>query len=202
MTKFIKLEDQRHFRKKTDVPTIESKREDKRSREGGRNRRPPRRDLPAPLGPRYDRYTNLIVPRERVFEKALQTNMIFIRKRYTPRGADETKTCRFHDNRGHTTKSCQVLKDEIEQLIRVGHLQEFVKGEMSQRECSPKRREEVQNAHVERLNVLANAPEADLESEIRPKGAKLIQSQAVLPEGEPHPRPARGTCKTYEASIQ
>lgn len=51
MTKYIKMEDQIHFRKKTDVPTIESKQEDKRSREGGRNRRPPRRDLLAPLDP-------------------------------------------------------------------------------------------------------------------------------------------------------
>ncbi|XP_014490790.1 uncharacterized protein LOC106753487 [Vigna radiata var. radiata] len=139
MTKFIKMEDQRNFRRKTDVPTNEHKQERKHPREGDRNQRPPRRDLLAALGPRYDRYTNLTIPRERVFEKALQANIIFIHKRYTPRGVDETKSCRFHDNRGHTTKSCQVLKDEIERLIRAGHLREFVKEEPRQRRRSPKK---------------------------------------------------------------
>ncbi|CAA0819833.1 Unknown protein, partial [Striga hermonthica] len=34
--------------------------------------------------------------------------------------------CRFHRDYGHTTENCRHLKDEIERLIRAGHLKEFV----------------------------------------------------------------------------
>ncbi|CAA0810631.1 Unknown protein, partial [Striga hermonthica] len=34
--------------------------------------------------------------------------------------------CRFHRDYGHTTENCRRLKDEIERLIRAGHLKEFV----------------------------------------------------------------------------
>ncbi|CAA0815266.1 Unknown protein, partial [Striga hermonthica] len=34
--------------------------------------------------------------------------------------------CRFHRDYGHTTEICRHLKDEIERLIRAGHLKEFV----------------------------------------------------------------------------
>ncbi|XP_014517467.1 uncharacterized protein LOC106774959 [Vigna radiata var. radiata] len=139
MTKFIKMEDQRHFREKVDAPITEAKREDQQARDKGRNRKPPRGDPPVPLGPRYDHYARLTVPREKVFEKALQTNLITVRKRHSPRGADESKTCRFHDNRGHSTEGCQGLKDEIERLIRAGYLREFVKAEASQRGRLPKK---------------------------------------------------------------
>ncbi|CAA0825748.1 Unknown protein, partial [Striga hermonthica] len=34
--------------------------------------------------------------------------------------------CRFHRDFGHNTENCRHLKDEIERLIRAGHLKEFV----------------------------------------------------------------------------
>ncbi|XP_014492234.1 uncharacterized protein LOC106754692 [Vigna radiata var. radiata] len=139
MTKFIKMEDQRHYHKKVEAPITEAKRDDQRSHDKGRNQWPPRRGLQVPLGPRYDHYTHLTVPREKVFEKALQTNLITIRRQRSPRDADGSKTCRFHDNRGHSTEGCQTLKDEIERLICAGYLQEFIKAEMSQRGRSPRK---------------------------------------------------------------
>ncbi|CAA0833859.1 Unknown protein, partial [Striga hermonthica] len=36
------------------------------------------------------------------------------------------KYCRFHRDYGHNTEDCRNLKDEIERLIRAGHLKEFV----------------------------------------------------------------------------
>ncbi|CAA0806554.1 Unknown protein, partial [Striga hermonthica] len=36
------------------------------------------------------------------------------------------KYCRFHREYGHNTNDCRHLKDEIERLIRAGHLKEFV----------------------------------------------------------------------------
>ncbi|XP_014503222.1 uncharacterized protein LOC106763565 [Vigna radiata var. radiata] len=127
MAKFIKMEDQIHYRKKLEAPITEAKREDQRPHDKGRNRKPLRGGPPVPLGPCYDHYARLTVLREKVFEKALQTNLITVRRRHSPRGADESKTCRFHDNRGHSTEGCQSLKDEIERLICAGYLREFVK---------------------------------------------------------------------------
>ncbi|XP_014511615.1 uncharacterized protein LOC106770314 [Vigna radiata var. radiata] len=110
-----------------------------RSGDRGRNQRPPRRELPAPLDPRYDHYAHLTALREKVFDKALQTNLITIHKRRTPRDADGSKICRFHDNRGHSIEGCQGLKDEIERLIRARYLREFVKAETGQRGLSPRK---------------------------------------------------------------
>lgn len=73
-------------------------------------------------GPQFDHYSNLNSPREKVLEKALQANLICLRKKDTPRNADYNKICRFHNNRGHTTEECYVLKDELERLIRACHL--------------------------------------------------------------------------------
>ncbi|XP_014491680.1 uncharacterized protein LOC106754195 [Vigna radiata var. radiata] len=41
--------------------------------------------------------------------------------------------------RGHTTESCQTLKDELEKLICFGHLREFVKEESARAGHSPKK---------------------------------------------------------------
>ncbi|XP_014499024.1 uncharacterized protein LOC106760107 [Vigna radiata var. radiata] len=139
MTKFIKMEDQRQYWKKIEAPVTDAKRDDRRTGDRGRNQRPFRRELKAPLGPRYDHYTHLTAPREKVFDKAFQANLITIHRRRTPRDADASKICRFHDNQGHSTEGCQELKDEIERLVRAGYLQEFVKAETSQRGCSPLR---------------------------------------------------------------
>ncbi|KAL0411779.1 UNVERIFIED_CONTAM: hypothetical protein Slati_3767600 [Sesamum latifolium] len=36
------------------------------------------------------------------------------------------KFCHFHNDYGHTTKECRLLKNEIERLIQNGYLQEYV----------------------------------------------------------------------------
>ena len=40
---------------------------------------------------------------------------------------DMTKFCRFHNDYGHDTNECNQLKDEIEFLIRQGHLRRYVR---------------------------------------------------------------------------
>ncbi|WVY97056.1 hypothetical protein V8G54_029207 [Vigna mungo] len=121
MAKFIKMEDQRYYRKKNDAPTADDR---------SRNHKPPRTEPKALLGPRYDRYTQLTAPRDKIFDKAHQSNLIAVRKKRTPKNADASKMCRFHDNQGHSTEGCQGLKDEIERLVRAGYLQEFVNADV------------------------------------------------------------------------
>ncbi|XP_020238110.1 uncharacterized protein LOC109817306 [Cajanus cajan] len=84
------------------------------------NARPPR-------GPRYTAYTPLNASRAKVMEQALASEILVMPKRAnTPLRADKAKTCRFHRNRGHSTEECSALKDKLEDLIKQGHLTNFV----------------------------------------------------------------------------
>ena len=50
----------------------------------------------------------------------------------SPNVRDKNKYCRFHKDHGHYTKDCRNLKKQIEELIRKGKLQKYVKkGESS-----------------------------------------------------------------------
>ncbi|XP_020231462.1 uncharacterized protein LOC109812019 [Cajanus cajan] len=51
----------------------------------------------------------------------------------TPPRADKTKTCQFHRNRGHTTEECSALWDHIEDLVKAGHLQNFIRSTNNRR---------------------------------------------------------------------
>ena len=45
---------------------------------------------------------------------------------------DKNKYCQFHKDHGHNTEDCRDLKEQIEELIRKGKLQKYVKkGEYS-----------------------------------------------------------------------
>ena len=37
--------------------------------------------------------------------------------------------CTYHWEKGHTTEQCRVLKDHLKQLVKVGHLKEFIVGQ-------------------------------------------------------------------------
>ena len=41
---------------------------------------------------------------------------------------DPAKFCRFHNDVGHHTNKCRLLKDEIENLIKLGHLHQYSRG--------------------------------------------------------------------------
>ncbi|XP_065618123.1 uncharacterized protein LOC136062684, partial [Quercus suber] len=45
----------------------------------------------------------------------------------SPNVHDKSKYCRFHKDHGHYTEDCRDLKEQIEELIRRGKLQKFVK---------------------------------------------------------------------------
>lgn len=37
--------------------------------------------------------------------------------------------CKYHQDNRHTTKQCRMFKDYQEQLVKVGHLREYVVGQ-------------------------------------------------------------------------
>uniref|UniRef100_A0A151UDX0 Retrotransposon gag domain-containing protein n=1 Tax=Cajanus cajan TaxID=3821 RepID=A0A151UDX0_CAJCA len=81
-------------------------------------------------GPRYMKYTPLNTSRAKVLEQALATEVLVVpRRAMTPPHADTSKACQFHRNRGHTTEKCSALRDRIEDLVKAGHLQNFVRGD-------------------------------------------------------------------------
>ncbi|XP_047162180.1 uncharacterized protein LOC124832100 [Vigna umbellata] len=104
----------------------ENKKEGKRSFNGD----PPQKD-PMHL-PRFNHYTTLNAPRAKVLEEALNVELLTFREKVTPNSSDARKICNFHLNCGHTTEECNILKVEIERLIRGGHLQQFVRKERTQ----------------------------------------------------------------------
>ena len=74
----------------------------------------------------------------------------------SPNVHDKKKYCCFHKDHGHYTEDCKNLKEQIEELIRKGKLQRFVKkGEPSKfgddnkckREASP-RDEDITSQHL------------------------------------------------------
>jgi len=75
---------------------------------------PPRPDTRPrePRQARFTRYASLTVARSRIFDEALQADLIPPpRKTTTPLNADMTKYCRYHRNHGHTTEDCKALQD-------------------------------------------------------------------------------------------
>ena len=45
----------------------------------------------------------------------------------SPNVCDKNKYCRFHKDHGHNTEDCRDLKEQVEELIRKGRLQKYVK---------------------------------------------------------------------------
>ncbi|XP_022641636.1 uncharacterized protein LOC111242486 [Vigna radiata var. radiata] len=74
----------------------------------------------------YVHHTPLSASRVRVLEEALRANLLSVARSPTPRGVDESKHCRYHQNMGHSTEDCVTLKDKLKSLVQAGHLREFV----------------------------------------------------------------------------
>ncbi|XP_047169236.1 uncharacterized protein LOC124837821 [Vigna umbellata] len=109
----------------------------KRSFNDNKGDRPPRKE-PA-WTPKYERYTALTAPRAKVLEEALHAEVLTVRRKSSPKNPDESKVCRLHQNHGHDTEECNIVKHEIERLVRAGYLRKYIKGE-APRATSPNRR--------------------------------------------------------------
>lgn len=74
----------------------------------------------------YAHHTPLNTRKARVMEEVLRADLLTVVRAPTPLGVDESKYCRYHQNRGHTTEDCNTLKEKLESLVQAGHLQKFV----------------------------------------------------------------------------
>ncbi|XP_017428957.1 uncharacterized protein LOC108337030 [Vigna angularis] len=141
IAKFIRIEDLRNSRKKQqhESPNSGTKKDMKRSSNDYKTDRPPRKE--SGWTPKYDRYTSLNAPRAKVLEEALHAELFTVRRKATPKNADGSKACRLHLNHGHDTEECNIVKDELERLIRAGYLQKYIKERTSTRAATPSRKE-------------------------------------------------------------
>ncbi|XP_020207454.1 uncharacterized protein LOC109792451 [Cajanus cajan] len=103
-------------------------------------------------------YTPLNTSRAKVLEQALATEVLVVpRRAMTPPHADKTKVCQFHQNRGHTTEECSTLWDRIEDLVKAGFLQNFVRPSDSRKNDYGRR--EYRREHRDRAPPRNQSPE-------------------------------------------
>lgn len=116
---------------------------DGKKAKGQGNRQNGPRGREGPRGPRFQQYTSLNAPRSQILQEALSTQVLPApAKRPTPPGADLSKCCLYHQNSGHDTEDCLTLKDKIEELIRAGRLQHYIRidGDVRYQEGRPSMR--------------------------------------------------------------
>ena len=85
-------------------------------------------------GPRTVRFTPLIMPVDKILTQIKDEHYLKWPRplHSSPNIRDKNKYCRFHKDHDHNTEDCRDLKEQIEELIRKGKLQKYVKnGEYS-----------------------------------------------------------------------
>lgn len=130
MASFIRIEEGRAYQRGREEvePAIRMGRERRCDRrmfgksEGGSGQR----GADQRRAPHYVHHTPLNALRARVMEEALRVNLLTVVRSPTPLDTNESKYCRYHQNRGHTTEDCITLKDKLESLVQAGHLQNLV----------------------------------------------------------------------------
>ncbi|XP_023909306.1 uncharacterized protein LOC112020966 [Quercus suber] len=96
-------------------------RQDRRINDGSK-----RRDDKAP---RMVKFTPLVMPVNKILTQIKDKHYLKWPRplHSSPNVRDKNKYCRFHKDHGHYTEDCRDLKEHIEELIRKGKLQKFVK---------------------------------------------------------------------------
>ena len=79
--------------------------------------------------PRTVKFTPLIMPVDKILTQIKDEHCLKWPRplHSSPNVRDKNKYCRFHKDHGHYTKDCRDLKKQIEELIRKGKLQKYVK---------------------------------------------------------------------------
>ncbi|XP_027905769.1 uncharacterized protein LOC114165319 [Vigna unguiculata] len=79
-------------------------------------------------------YTPLVVAWAKILQEVFSADSLpASRKKPLPPDADGSKHCQYHRTIGHTTEECHTLRDKIEELIRQGHLKNYIQQDRPQR---------------------------------------------------------------------
>ena len=103
----------------------EPRSEARKQKENWSNQRPPKRDDRAPLPPDY----NLNIEADDLVCLHLKDKEYVKWPRQQDLGGRADKYCEFHRGKGHATVDCRALKQEIVELLKKGHLTEFLSEE-------------------------------------------------------------------------
>ncbi|XP_050281620.1 uncharacterized protein LOC126722505 [Quercus robur] len=135
--KYMNVEDALATIKDVEKPGDKTKKEDesrgqKRERPNHRNNDKNRKK--DDKGPRTVRFTPLVMPVDKILTQIKDEHYLKWPRplHSSPNVRDKNKYCRFHKDHSHNTEDCRDLKEQIEELIRKGKLQRYVKkGEYS-----------------------------------------------------------------------
>ncbi|GMN75297.1 hypothetical protein TIFTF001_056403, partial [Ficus carica] len=83
-----------------------------------------RRDHKRPLSP--PKYALGISPSELIAHLKRQDFVTWPKKLPENSARDTTKYCEFHKDHGHQTIDCRALRAEVVELLKKGHLREFL----------------------------------------------------------------------------
>ncbi|XP_065624581.1 uncharacterized protein LOC112008184 [Quercus suber] len=132
--KYMNAEDALAAIKDEDRPGDKGRKEDDRRRQ--KRDRPDRR-ISDELKRKDDKnsrtvkFTPLVMPVDKILAQIKDEHYLKWPRplHSSPNVRDKSKYCRFHKDHGHYTEDCRDLKEQIEELIRRGKLQKFVKKE-------------------------------------------------------------------------
>ena len=135
--KYMNAEDDLAAIKDVGKPGDKGKKEDKRRSQ--KRERPDRRNYDGnrrkdDRGPRMIKFTPLVMPVDKILMQIKDKHYLKWPRplHSSPNVCDKNKYCRFYKDHSHNTEDCRDLKEQIEELIRKGKLQRYVKkGEYS-----------------------------------------------------------------------
>nr|XP_023905144.1 uncharacterized protein LOC112016920 [Quercus suber] len=130
--KYINAEDALAAIKDEDRPGDKGRKED--DRRGQKRDRPDHRVSDGvrrkdEKSPRTVKFTPLVMPVDEILTQIKDEHYLKWPRplHSSPNVRDKSKYCRFHKDHGHYTEDCRDLKEQIEELIRKGKLQKFIK---------------------------------------------------------------------------
>ncbi|XP_065620093.1 uncharacterized protein LOC136063518 [Quercus suber] len=130
--KYMNAEDALAAIKDVDRPGDKGRRED--DRRGQKRDRPDRQTNDGvrrkdDKNTRMVKFTLLVMPVDKILAQIKDEHYLKWPRplHSSPNVRDKSKYCRFHKDHGHYTEDCRDLKEQIEELIRKGKLQKFMK---------------------------------------------------------------------------
>ncbi|XP_021761647.1 uncharacterized protein LOC110726447 [Chenopodium quinoa] len=130
-----------------------------------------------PRAGRFDQYTPLTHSKSHIFKVNKADDKWQRPPRMVNRNRDTNKWCDFHRDHGHTTDECTHLKDNIEDLVRRGYLNQF-----KQRDDPPRRRDEDRAGRADRRRG-HRGPVGDGDRDGKPEGRVYVISGGLVHGG-------------------